>query len=146
MLATSHIPVQRSPRTESVRSILYVNAAGTEKTFLLEQEQQTVGRGIQCEVRINHPQVSRIQAVLELHTDGKVKLIDGDGKGHPSTNGTAVDGRRVQECWLESGAEIRFGKEVVARFHQLNVGRTTSRPQKPAPTPLEDVPTELSSL
>ncbi|NJK61408.1 MAG: FHA domain-containing protein [Synechococcaceae cyanobacterium SM2_3_1] len=145
MLATTQISAQRSTRTESVRSILYVNAAGTEKTFLIDQAQQTVGRGIQCEIRINHPQVSRIQAVLELHTDGRVKLIDGDGKGHPSTNGTAVNGRRVEECWLESGAEIQFGKEVMARFHQLNVGRTTARPQEPMLAPMEDVPTELSS-
>ncbi len=140
MLATP----QLSTHSTSLRSILSVNLAGVEKVFLLELGAQIVGRGIQSAIRLNHPQVSRIQAVLELHEDGRVKLIDGDGKGRPSTNGTAVNGSCVQDCWLASGAEIRFGKEVVANFYQLNVPSKVSK--APLIPDLGDGPTEISPL
>ncbi len=104
-----------------MRNILLVNAAGIEKTFLVE-ERHTFGRGIQCSFRVNHPQISRIQAIFEFQS-GKVRLIDGDGKGRPSTNGSLVNGQRVQECWLKSGDKIKFGPEVTAEFHQMQMGR-----------------------
>ncbi len=132
----------------SLRTLLKVKISGGERAFLLNPGTQSVGRGIRCDIRINHPQVSRIQAVLNLQVDGRVQMIDGDGQARPSTNGTIVNGSRVQECWLQSGDEIQLGRDVVAQFHQLNLRQgnppTSSIPASPRPTvDLGDSPTEI---
>lgn len=61
-----------------------------------------IGRGADCELRIDHPSVSRLHA--ELHTDGGWRLTDAGSK-----NGTCVDGEPVRSAELGGHAWLRFG-------------------------------------
>ena len=66
--------------------------------------------------------VSRRHVKLERERDGKFTLYDLD-----TTNGTRVNGRRVENTTLADGDEIRIGATCI-RFHQ-----SASEPSTPAP-------------
>ncbi|MCD9032268.1 FHA domain-containing protein [Luteimonas sp. Y-2-2-4F] len=61
-----------------------------------------IGRGADCELRIDHPSVSRLHA--ELHAAGGWRLADAGSK-----NGTCVDGEPVRSAELGRHAWLRFG-------------------------------------
>lgn len=149
------MPTATRPSTQlsarSIRTILKVFTSEEELVFVLTPGKHSLGRSKHCSLRVNHLQVSRHQAMLEMTLDGQVKVSDGDGQGRASTNGTRVNGSPIQERWLTSGMELRFGKQVVAYFHQLSIRQTSIA--HPLPEPLEElsefpdyeeVPTELS--
>ncbi len=62
-----------------------------------------IGRGLECDVTLNDPGVSRAHAVIE--TEGAEPTVRDLG----STNGTFVNGARVQAARLRDGDELRFG-------------------------------------
>ncbi len=101
----------------------------------LKQGRYEIGRSMQCGVRINHREVSRLQATLIRGTDGRFCLFDGDGLGTESSNGTYVNGNRIQRRVLQSGDVIHFGSSAVAAhyYHDQPVSMVTS----------EEVPTDL---
>lgn len=110
------------PRSRAVRSILTVSFSGQEQSFLIEPGTVDIGRSLTSTIRIRHPEVSRRQATLVRNDEGNVKLIDGDGRGSKSTNGTYVNKARITDYWLKSGDIIHFGSgSVVAKFYQLTV-------------------------
>ena len=70
-----------------------------------------LGRGEEADLRINDPGISRRHAEIRIHTaDGKltVSVVD-----LGSTNGTRVDGRRVQQAMLRDGSQIVVGNTTV---------------------------------
>ena len=77
----------------------------------LEPPGLVVGRGTEADLRINDPGISRRHAEIRVHpTEGDVavSLLD-----LGSTNGTTVNGHRVQQATLEDGAEIRMGNTTL---------------------------------
>ncbi len=68
-----------------------------------------VGRGADCEVRLDHDTVSRLHATLEWRGGGRLRLIDQD-----SSNGTFVSEsgswRRIDRVVIEPDREVRFGE------------------------------------
>ncbi len=62
-----------------------------------------IGRGLECDVTLNDPSVSRAHAVVD--TDGAEPTV----RDLDSTNGTFVNGARVQASRLRDGDELRFG-------------------------------------
>ena len=62
-----------------------------------------VSQGAACDVTLNDPSVSRAHAVVE--TAGTEPTVRDLG----STNGTFVNGARVQAARLRDGDELRFG-------------------------------------
>jgi pSer/pThr/pTyr-binding forkhead associated (FHA) protein len=71
-----------------------------------------VGRGTEADLRINDPGVSRRHAELRLEGNGALVVED-----LGSTNGTLVDGERVEHRRLEDGATVRVGHtDLVVRI------------------------------
>lgn len=66
-----------------------------------------VGRGLECEVTLNDPSVSRAHAVVEIE-GGEATVRD-----LSSTNGTFVNGARITTARLRDGDELRFGNTQV---------------------------------
>ncbi len=103
------------------RFLLSVNLEGQWCFFLLDQLRQTIGRSANSSIRIKQGGVSRYHAVLVRHQN-QFKLIDGDGRGQPSGNGTFVNGQRVQSCWIQPGDIIHLGSEAVkAQIDQISL-------------------------
>jgi pSer/pThr/pTyr-binding forkhead associated (FHA) protein len=88
--------------------VLTVRDEGAARRYVFEQ-QAVVGRDLDCDIPLASRSVSRRHALVEKTPNGWIVRDLG------SANGTSVDGARVQEAPLVTGAAVRFG-EVDAVF------------------------------
>jgi diguanylate cyclase (GGDEF)-like protein len=70
-----------------------------------------VGRGPGCNVRLDDDTVSRHHCRIHVEPDGSVILTD-----LGSTNGTLVNGRRVEQVVLAEGDKVQVGTSTVFRY------------------------------
>ena len=82
--------------------ILFKND-GERRDFPLAGEMTTIGRDRSCALRIPKAEVSRQHCVLQ-HTGGNAEVRDTG-----STNGTFVNGVRVDRAAIEAGDELTIG-------------------------------------
>jgi len=82
-----------------------------EKTFrILAGDMRTVGRATGADFIVDAPLVSRVHCRLTVLPGGDLEVKDLD-----STNGTFVNGQRVQTSRLASGDKLQVGRmELVA--------------------------------
>jgi pSer/pThr/pTyr-binding forkhead associated (FHA) protein len=76
-------------------------------TIKLEGEPMRIGRGLSAELRLDDSSVSRRHAILVPRPRGARILDD------RSSNGTFVNGRRVQQSELRNGDVIVLGRAVL---------------------------------
>lgn len=98
--------------------VLTVREAGTERRIVFDAR-AVVGRDPDCAVVLQSRSVSRKHAIVERIGDAWVARDLG------SANGLFVEGKRVAESPLSSGASLRFG-DVEASFEAGGAHRTTS--------------------
>jgi pSer/pThr/pTyr-binding forkhead associated (FHA) protein len=98
--------------------VLTVREAGTERRVVFDAR-AVVGRDPDCAVVLQSRSVSRKHAIVERVGDAWVARDLG------SANGLYVEGKRVSEAPLSSGASLRFG-DVEASFEAGGAPRTTS--------------------
>ncbi|HUQ07476.1 MAG TPA: sigma 54-interacting transcriptional regulator [Kofleriaceae bacterium] len=67
-----------------------------------------IGTSEACDLRLTDPTVSRLHCEIQ-NQGGVVRIVDGG-----STNGTYVDGVRVQAAELTSGTRVRLGATVLS--------------------------------
>lgn len=105
-----HRAEQRGP----VQPGRYVEVQGSMRTLLipLEGEPMRVGRGLAADLRLDDASVSRRHAILVPRSSGARILDD------RSSNGTFVNGRRVQQAELANGDVIVLGR-VLLRYLEL---------------------------
>jgi hypothetical protein len=106
---TSHLSADDARRAGLVREEWALTWRGGE--HLIERRALTLGRGRDCDVVLDDKNVSRRHAELVRHGDGFV-LRDLD-----STNGSAVNGRRVRQADVKAGDLISLGT-VTLRLEQ----------------------------
>jgi Protein of unknown function (DUF3662)/FHA domain len=77
----------------------------------LEPPGVVIGRGSEADLRVSDPGVSRRHAEIRVRPaeDGVVVTVVDLG----STNGTRVNGKRVQHATLDDGAEIEIGSTTI---------------------------------
>jgi len=92
----------------------YIEVQGPERTLVipLTDEVMHIGRGLSAELRLDETSVSRRHAILVPRPSGARILDD------RSSNGTFVNGRRVQQTDLRNGDVIVLGR-VVMRYLKL---------------------------
>ena len=82
----------------------------------------TVGRGTSADLRVDDPGVSRKHVEFRVSDDaGRVSVTVVD---LGSTNGTTVDGNRVQHARLEDGSVVQIGSTRIV----VHLGGRSSRP------------------
>ena len=88
-----------------------VNEGEPEKTFrILPGGVRTLGRATGADFSVDGALVSRVHCRLTLSNDGQLELRDLE-----STNGTYVNGARVETVNLDSGDRVQVGRvELVA--------------------------------
>lgn len=79
----------------------------TGQRFALAEYLVTVGRKPECNIVLADPNVSRQHAEIRPHVDGFLLMDLG------STNGTKVNGAKVDRHSLRDGDEISFGNTVI---------------------------------
>jgi pSer/pThr/pTyr-binding forkhead associated (FHA) protein len=105
-------PSRPRQRGDDERPILEV-LDGARRGDLIELQgpQVIVGRTEEVHVRLTDDGVSREHAKFLLTEDGIVNLID-----LGSTNGTFVNGARIDVTIVREGDRIQFGPDVTMRF------------------------------
>ncbi len=84
-----------------------------------------IGRAPECEITVQAEEISRRHALLKPVGDGlSVEDLD-------SSNGTWINGRRVQQGFLDPGDELRLDD---LRFELIAPGVQVSRPTRAAPS------------
>ncbi len=73
---------------------------------LVESEKNNLGRDWDCRVVLNDPQCSRVHASIFLE-QGSWWIRD-----HGSSNGTFVNGQRIDEAQLAEGNQVRLGSSL----------------------------------
>jgi pSer/pThr/pTyr-binding forkhead associated (FHA) protein len=88
-----------------------IDAGKPEKTFrLLPGSIRTVGRATGADFIVDAPLVSRVHCRLTVAPNGTLEVRDLE-----STNGTFVNGQRIETARLESGDRLGVGRiELVA--------------------------------
>jgi pSer/pThr/pTyr-binding forkhead associated (FHA) protein len=88
-----------------------VNDGEPEKTFrILPGGIRTIGRATGADFIVDAPLISRVHCRLTALPDGDLEVRDLD-----STNGTFVNGQRIDTARLASGDHLRVGRvELVA--------------------------------
>jgi hypothetical protein len=104
----------RSLPLEQVDSGRYIEMQGPDRRVLiaLGGDVTHIGRGLSAELRLDEASVSRRHAILVPRPLGARILDD------RSSNGTFVNGRRVQQADLQNGDVIVIGR-VVLRYLEL---------------------------
>jgi hypothetical protein len=93
------IPVANAPRA----LLRITQPDGRQRSLPLDGRTMRIGRGGECEIQLDDPQVSRQHA--RLQTRNGVLLLADVG----STNGTRVNGQRIREVALGVGDRIEVG-------------------------------------
>ncbi len=105
---------RRAVETDPSEPGRYVEVQGVDRvlTIPLGSEPMRVGRGLGAELRLDDNSVSRRHAIIVPRGAGTRILDD------RSSNGTIVNGRRVQQSELRNGDVIAIGR-VLLRYIEV---------------------------
>jgi|SRR5215813_8758536 len=85
----------------------------------LERSEVTLGRALDADIRINDSRASRLHARIITETDEAVGETRYRLKDLGSTNGTILNGQRIDEAFLEAGDKFVIGDQLI-RFEMLD--------------------------
>ena len=83
---------------------LQVQAPGEARLVRVEAGVTHIGRGLSADLRLDENSVSRRHAML-IREDSGARILD-----DRSSNGTFVNGRRIEQADLSSGDVIKIGR------------------------------------
>ena len=95
--------------------------------FPLKAEQNVIGRTSRCDVRIKHPGISAEHAVIRV-LPGSATVED-----LGSTNGTRVNGKKIELHTLRHGDQIGVGRERLMYFAELDEAAKFMQPESIEP-------------
>jgi diguanylate cyclase (GGDEF)-like protein len=100
----------KSVRTKQHPTLLVMSGDSAGKVFRIEIDRVIIGRSRQCDITLMDHGISRQHCAIVR--DGAECLVEDMG----STNGTIVNGRRVERLALVAGDRVQIGPEVVFQF------------------------------
>jgi len=80
------------------------------REYILNQDRQTLGRGDNCSITVNHASVSRVHAEIHPLKDSCYEIID-----KKSSNGLRINGVELKQGIIEARDVVEFG-DVVLKF------------------------------
>lgn len=80
------------------------DAGGTTRAVTFERTIIKVGKLHSCHLRLDHPEVSPVHAIIEATPSIPITLID-----LGSASGTHVNGHRINKAELQAGDKIQIG-------------------------------------
>lgn len=92
-------------------SLLMISGPQIGRSFPIAQNEFMMGRSSKCDLPIEDDLVSRYHCKLVIRGD-RAELID-----LGSTNGTLLNGRKIERAELKEGDQIQVGSTVILKFH-----------------------------
>ena len=80
------------------------------REYILQEGHQTLGRGDNCDITVNHASVSRVHAEIHYIRDSRYEIID-----KKSSNGLRINGVELEQGLIEARDVVEFG-DVVLKF------------------------------
>lgn len=93
-----------------------------------------LGRSSECDIVLNHPEVSGRHALLTIHASGVIEIQDMGSK-----NGTFINGQPIVQGQLQPGDKLSFGSYEV-RWEEILRNPPPSVGGSDSPTRLTQVP------
>jgi len=87
------------------------SAAGIGRMHKLDKSEVVLGRSSECQFQVDDDGISRRHAKVCIAPDGKFQVVD-----LGSTNGTYLNGTRVDAAVLKDGDKIQIGSNTVVKF------------------------------
>jgi diguanylate cyclase (GGDEF)-like protein len=87
------------------------SAAGIGRMHKLDKSEVVLGRSSECQFQVDDDGISRRHAKVCLSPDGQFQVVD-----LGSTNGTYLNGTRVDAAALKDGDKIQIGSNTVVKF------------------------------
>jgi Protein of unknown function (DUF3662)/FHA domain len=107
------VPARKPGPETATRAVKSGNTPWLEMggtTYALRSSTTRIGRGSDCDLRIDDPGISRHHAEIRQQ-GGDVVIVDAG-----STNGIVIDDERVEQARLADGARIQLGSTTLV-FH-----------------------------
>ncbi|MGH3367517.1 MAG: FhaA domain-containing protein [Nocardioidaceae bacterium] len=127
-------PVEGQRMTETAVRRAPVVLELNEMQHPLDPPGVVIGRGSEADLRVSDPGVSRRHVELRVRPSESgvvVTLVD-----LGSTNGTRVNGKRVQHATLEDGSQVQIGSTTMTLHHpRRDPDKAQSPPMTAAPAP-----------
>ncbi len=101
----------QEPATQRNPYLTILSGSWVGRTYQLGPGRLLVGRAPDSDIALDDEGVSRRHALFVCTPDGKVSVED-----LGSTNGTSVDGTRIEVHELRGGEKLRFGSATVFKF------------------------------
>jgi diguanylate cyclase (GGDEF)-like protein len=102
-------------RGKTRATLTIVRGPNVGRVFSLREREITIGRGREAQVVIEDGGASRSHARVVETEDGRYMVEDLGSK-----NGTFVDGQKIQQAELSSGARVQLGPNVILSFAILD--------------------------
>ncbi len=99
------------PKGDNHACVIIISGKGAGRLFKLQQGPSVIGRGTDAAIRLEDDGISRRHAQLVLGADGKVVVED-----LGSTNGTFINGAKVERHTLADGDKIELGGTAILKF------------------------------
>jgi class 3 adenylate cyclase/pSer/pThr/pTyr-binding forkhead associated (FHA) protein len=117
--------------------LIFASGTPDEKTYQLQEGQNTIGRAYDNLILIDHPSISRYHAWIEVNS------VDVIIKDLGSRNFTFVNEVKIEQTTLKDSDSIRFGsQEFIFRVVEQKQPPTLTETE-PSPTPLNLGKSEL---
>jgi predicted component of type VI protein secretion system len=108
--------------------------AGAAQAVLISRPVILIGRHVECDVRIDSPQVSRRHCCLAMAYDRLVIRDLG------SSNGVRVNGQIVDEARLEPGDEVAIAQFLYRLVGEVPAPKASPSGRSPQPPARNDEP------
>jgi pSer/pThr/pTyr-binding forkhead associated (FHA) protein len=120
------------PLEPSQKHLLIIEDDKGTRQLVLENPVYSIGRDLDCDIRLASLFVSRRHATLVQVPDSKdegnfsYRILDGDLDGQRSANGLLINGQRLKSHNLQNEDKVVFGPQVQFTYYLLK--------RDPAPT------------
>ncbi|MBN8555996.1 MAG: diguanylate cyclase [Deltaproteobacteria bacterium] len=106
-------PIESIDPLESKNSpaLLAISGPHLGRSFYIDKDEFLVGRVDSCDLTVVDDLVSRHHCKILLTPDG-AQLVD-----LASTNGTLLNGRRVDRVFLKEGDQVQVGSQSIFKYH-----------------------------
>src|SRR5262249_42774089 len=106
-------------RSERRPALVFLRGELLAVPIPLEREEVTLGRALEADIRINDSRASRLQARITAEQDDATDETYYRLTDLGSTNGTILNGKRIEQALLEAGDKFEVGDQLI-RFEMLD--------------------------